>query len=204
MSSPSNHPETPPSLHHALQSLPQELRDIIYTQTFTAPSDTQKLTPTNKPTNLHLLHISSASRALYAESYYRTTWRLHQKFNLIAWLNLLPVEHRRLLREIIVESDAFDEETAAKEREEREMKRNGKQSEAAAAAKRRMLWVAEKRWEHEKDRLGWEHVMTDLDVKWPILRDVEMVDGENSRGLRVLMEKVVLGRVTMDVEDGKD
>ncbi|CZT24143.1 uncharacterized protein RCC_09860 [Ramularia collo-cygni] len=127
-------------LRAGLQKLPQEIFDQIYTLTFTAPpgirdlanpsetrgrypSDTipQDVAPTSIDFGTNLLHVSRASRAKYASTYYglgdfRFDYPIHQWHRrcvdetgerILVWTRLVPVEFEHLINSISVQGVAI-------------------------------------------------------------------------------------------------
>lgn len=113
---------TTEELRSALESLPQELYDKIYVATFTARSGGRVMNePDKRVRMLHykLLHISRASRELYARTYYGngSTFGffgekypgrpdiLYDTSAVAAWLKMLPEAHRALIHEVTMRQD---------------------------------------------------------------------------------------------------
>lgn len=98
-------------LRHGLESLPQELYDQIYNAVFTARPGVRQIDGLlgTFRRDMKFLHVSSATRALYAKTYYGqgATFEVHGRFawaqdELQQWLYLLPPDHRALLQRVTV------------------------------------------------------------------------------------------------------
>lgn len=114
------------ALRKGMESLPQEICNLIYDEVFTAPRGVRKvfgtleITPkillhgatihTHVKEHLHLLHVSRASRELFAKTFYDARFIVHHIIEsprpqnlapFISWLKVLPAAHRDLIREII-------------------------------------------------------------------------------------------------------
>lgn len=98
--------------------LPQELYNEIFEDVFTARTGVRNLTKNKRDSHYYLdfklLHVSRASRALYASTYYgnKSTFQFdtalynstsfqHDTTRLHSWLKMLPELHRALLYEVI-------------------------------------------------------------------------------------------------------
>lgn len=119
-------------LCRGMQSLPQELYDIIWNDVFTAPAGFRYIVDTGARTgyyqldrikgldvrrSLHLLHVCSTSREFYAQSYYGpdAIFEVHgcELFGdvklLQTWLKSLSGSHRARLHLVNVVVDLRDD-----------------------------------------------------------------------------------------------
>lgn len=99
-------------LRAGLETLPQELYDMIYNAVFTAAPGFRNLSKHHKKTyrrDFNLLHVSHHSRALFASSYYGNQSRfhfvhwMHYSHDTVrphSWLAMLPGAHRALVFEV--------------------------------------------------------------------------------------------------------
>ncbi|KJX92209.1 hypothetical protein TI39_contig5891g00003 [Zymoseptoria brevis] len=88
-------------LRGLLEDLPQELYDLVYELTFTAPQTseqdlTTKIGSAEYVHHLKLLRVNSTSRTQYGKSYFATRTFLVGR-NCITWLASLSVKHREQL-----------------------------------------------------------------------------------------------------------
>lgn len=122
-----NHPTTPlnsQELRRGLESLPQELWSEIYKIVFTAPHDAlciseslsnKPIIPSSLRSGMNLLHVSTASRALYAKTFYGRDAVLSAQYVtsttalLRDWLVMLPKAHRTLLGKIVLAPESNKE-----------------------------------------------------------------------------------------------
>lgn len=119
-------------LCRGMQSLPQELYDIIWKEVFTVPAGLRFIVDTGAYTeyygpdrikgldvrrSLHLLHVCSTSREVYAQSYYGPD-AIFEVYGcevssdvkvLRNWLGLLTGSHRARLHLVKVVVDARDD-----------------------------------------------------------------------------------------------
>lgn len=96
---------SPDDLRRGLETLPQELYDMIYFATFAAPPKFRDLLDIVEVRhNLKLLQISSTTRKLYAEGYYghNAPFKIYGDIPIEVkdWLRSLPEPHRALLHRI--------------------------------------------------------------------------------------------------------
>lgn len=78
------------ALRKKLLELPQEIWDMIYEFTFTAPSGgIRSITNDTRSEGLNLLHVSRETRARYAKLYYHAVWALDYDVDLFKWLRSL-------------------------------------------------------------------------------------------------------------------
>lgn len=108
-------------LRRGLESLPQELYDQIYKDVFTASPKVRHVGTITTfgrikfaTEDLNPLHISQATRSLYAKTFYghdagfevhlRKTW----SEDVLKWLSILPHSHIRLLRKFVIAIDSME------------------------------------------------------------------------------------------------
>lgn len=104
------------SIRRALESLPQEIYDQIYVAVFTAPAGIRKInldmsTETMKQAS-SLLQVSSASRSIFAKSYYGCSDIIVQGYkssqHLQRWIKSLSKADHTLLQRVVVLSYSTD------------------------------------------------------------------------------------------------